>query len=373
MSKRTVFEEVSGAKSEAPAPIAPAKQPARGAIAAWFLGLAALVALMVLVGGLTRLTDSGLSITVWDPVMGAIPPLSEADWNAAFAAYQTTTEFKEQNDWMTLADFKPIFWWEWAHRFLGRFIGLVWAAGFVAFLVIGRIPSGWTGRMAFVGILGGVQGAIGWWMVSSGLDQLDVASYRLAIHLGLAFLIFMLLIWFALKIRLDEVAALQARRRRIGPLLGLGGALAALVFLQILSGALVAGIDAGRGYTDWPLMNGDFLPPESFEDTPLWTNFFENAALVQFNHRMLGYLVGIVGLIFAFRALRSSLGSMRRWGGAVGVAVVAQIAIGIVTVINGAPLGIAIIHQAGALVLAAVLIRAKFEAAYPADEKIARA
>ncbi|MBY8975543.1 COX15/CtaA family protein [Rhodobacteraceae bacterium NNCM2] len=372
MSKRTVFEEVGAAKPAAPVPASKAKQPARAAIAAWFWLLAALVAIMVLVGGLTRLTDSGLSITVWDPVMGAIPPLSAQEWDATFQAYQQTTEFQEQNDWMTLADFKPIFWWEWGHRFLGRLIGVVWLVGFVAFLAMGRIPAGWKGKMLGIGLLGGLQGAVGWWMVSSGLDQLDVASYRLAIHLGLAFLIFMVLIWFALKIRLDEVAALQARRRRIAPVLGLGGMLAALIFLQILTGALVAGIDAGRGYIDWPLMNGYFLPPESFELVPFWTNFFENPALVQFVHRMLGYLVGIAGLIFAARALRSSVGAVRRWGGLVGLAVVAQIVIGIVTVMHGAPLEIAIFHQAGALVLVAVLMRAKFEAAYPVEEKIAR-
>lgn len=373
MSKRAVFEDVGAAKPAPPATqAAPGRLPARKWISAWLWLLAALVAIMVLVGGLTRLTDSGLSITVWDPVMGAIPPLSYADWSAAFAAYQTTTEFQDQNYWMTLADFKPIFWWEWGHRFLGRFIGLVWALGFFTFLALGRIPTGWTGKLLTLGVLGGLQGAIGWWMVASGLSKLDVASYRLATHLGLAFFIFMMLVWLALKVRLDEVAALQARRRRIGPVLGLGGMLAALIFLQILSGALVAGIDAGRGYTDWPMMNGAFLPPESFEITPLWRNFFENAALVQFVHRMLGYLVGLAGLIFAIRALRASVGSIRRWAGLVGLALLGQIVIGIVTVVNGAPLEIAIFHQAGALVLVALLVRAKFEAAYPVEEKIAR-
>ncbi|MEM8793083.1 MAG: COX15/CtaA family protein [Pseudomonadota bacterium] len=371
MNARSVFEEVANDRKEAPKP-AEARAPSRDGIAAWLWFLAFLVACMVLIGGLTRLTDSGLSITVWDPVMGTIPPLSAADWNAAFAAYQTTTEFQIQNSWMTLEDFKPIFWWEWGHRFFGRFIGLVWFLGFLWFFLRKRIPAGWTGRLLALGVLGGLQGAIGWWMVASGLDQLDVASYRLATHLGLALLIFMLIIWYALKIRLDEVDSLKARRRRISGMLGFGGLLTAVLFLQILSGALVAGIDAGRSYVDWPLMQGDFLPPESFELQPLWRNFFENAALVQFIHRKLGYVVGILGLVFAVRALLSSNSAMRRWGGFVGLAVLAQIVIGIVTVMHAAPLEIAIFHQAGALVLAGLLIRAKFEAAYPAEEKIAR-
>ncbi|MEM7506337.1 MAG: COX15/CtaA family protein [Pseudomonadota bacterium] len=374
MSKRSVFEEVGGTKADLAAPVPEAKRlPWRRGIAVWLWLLAGLVAIMVLVGGLTRLTDSGLSITVWDPVMGAIPPLSAADWQAAFAAYQTTTEFQEQNSWMTLSDFKPIFWWEWGHRFLGRFIGVVWLVGFLIFFAARRIPNGWTFRLILPGLLGGIQGAVGWWMVASGLDKLDVASYRLAVHLGLAFVIFMLLCWFALKVRLDEVASLQARRRRVGPVLGLGGALTALIFLQILSGALVAGIDAGRGYVDWPLMQGEFLPAESFDLMPIWRNFFENAALVQFTHRMLGYAVFVLGVVFALRAMRSSEGKVARWGGLVGLMVLAQVVIGIVTVMNAAPLHIAIFHQGGALVLVFLLMRAKFEAAYPGETRIARA
>ncbi|MEM9046193.1 MAG: COX15/CtaA family protein [Pseudomonadota bacterium] len=372
MSARSVFEDVGSDQKEAPKPVAE-RQPSRAGIAAWLWSLAFLVACMVLIGGLTRLTDSGLSITVWDPVMGTIPPLSAADWEAAFAAYKTTVEFQQQNSWMTLEDFKPIFWWEWGHRFFGRFIGLVWAIGFLWFFLRRRIPNGWTGRLVFLGVLGGLQGAIGWWMVVSGLDQLDVASYRLATHLGLAFFIFMLLCWFALKVRLDEVENLKARRRRMSGLLGLGGAVTAVLFLQILSGALVAGIDAGRSYVDWPLMQGNFLPPESFDLAPIWRNMFENAALVQFSHRILGYFVGVIALVFAIRALMSATSKMRQWGGLVGLAVIAQIVIGIVTVINAAPLEIAIFHQAGALVLTFFLIRAKFEAAYPTQEKIKRA
>jgi cytochrome c oxidase assembly protein subunit 15 len=373
MSKRSIFEEVGSGK-QAAATVAPVRhREARGTIALWLLLLAVLTAAMVLVGGLTRLTDSGLSITEWAPVIGAIPPLSSADWEAAFAAYQGTTEFQEQNAWMTLADFKPIFWWEWGHRLLGRMIGGVWLVGFLAFLLTKRIPAGWIGRLILPGVLGVLQGAVGWWMVVSGLSgRLDVASYRLALHLGLAFIIFMVLIWLALRVRLDDVALLKARRRRLPVLMGVAGALTALVFLQILAGALVAGIDAGRGYVDWPLMQGQFLPAESFEMTPLWVNFFENPSLVQFIHRMLGYLVLAFDIVFALRCGRSGHGAIRNLGRWAGVAILAQVAIGIVTVMRASPLEIAILHQAGALVVVAVLIRAKFEIAYPGEQSIAR-
>jgi len=373
MSKRSIFEDVGEGKAT-PAAAAPArKREARRAIALWLLGLAVLVAVMVLVGGLTRLTDSGLSITEWAPVMGALPPLSEADWRAAFEAYQGTTEFQQQNAWMTLADFKPIFWWEWGHRLLGRLIGGVWLVGLLAFLWAKRIPAGWTGRLVLPGVLGGLQGAVGWWMVASGLSGgLDVASYRLALHLGLAFVIFMVLIWLALRVRLDEVALLKARRRRLPALMGVAGALVVLVFGQILAGALVAGIDAGRGYVDWPLMQGRFLPGEAFEMTPLWVNFFENPALVQFVHRMLGYLVLAFGIVFALRCGRSGHGATRNLGRWTGVAILAQVLVGIVTVMHASPLGIALAHQGGALVVVAVLVRAKFEIAYPGEQSIAR-
>jgi cytochrome c oxidase assembly protein subunit 15 len=373
MSKRAIFEDVGGAKEQAKAAAPARRRAARGAIAFWLNLLAVLTAIMVLVGGLTRLTDSGLSITVWDPVMGALPPLSQADWEAAFELYKSTTEYQEQNSWMTLEDFKPIFWWEWGHRLLGRGIGVIWLVGFLGFLLAKRIPAGWTGRLILPGVLGGLQGAVGWWMVASGLTgRLDVASYRLAIHLGLAFVIIMVLLWLAWRIRLDEVALLQARRRRMPALMGVAGALSALVFLQILAGAMVAGIDAGRGYVDWPLMQGAFLPEESFEMTPLWVNFFENPALVQFIHRMLGYLVLAFGIVFALRCGRSGHGLIRNLGRWVGVALFAQVLIGIVTVMHGSPLDIALIHQAGALGVIWILMRAKFEIAYPSEQKIAR-
>ena len=373
MSKRAIFEDVGGGKKETLTPqTASTGRDARGAIAVWLWVLALLVGVMVLVGGMTRLTDSGLSITVWDPVMGAIPPLSEADWQVAFEAYKTTTEFQQQNYWMTLEDFRPIFWWEWGHRFLGRFIGLVWVVGFLGFLVTRMIPRGWGTRLLIPGLLGGVQGAVGWWMVASGLTgRLDVAPYRLAAHLVLAFLIFALLAWYAMRIRLDEVEGLKARRRRMGGM-GWTGALLGLVFAQLLIGALVAGTDAGRGYVDWPLMQGQFLPDESFDLVPLWHNFFENPALVQFMHRMVGYLVLLVALAAAVALWRMPHPEIRSRGLWVGIAVLAQVVIGIVTVMHASPWEIAIFHQAGALVVIWLIMRAKFAVLYPSEQRIAR-
>ena len=372
MAKRSVFEEVGGRRAASVTTAARAPAPARGAIAVWLWVLAALVALMVLVGGATRLTDAGLSITEWAPVMGVLPPLSDADWEGAFATYQATTEFQEQNAWMTLADFKPLYWWEWAHRQLGRVIGLVWLAGLLWFLGTRAVPAGWTGRLVLPGLLGALQAAVGWWMVASGLTgRLDVAPYRLALHLGLAFVIFAALAWLALRVRLDEVATLAARRRRMARVMTWTGWLGALVFLQLLSGALVAGLDAGRGYVDWPLMQGSLLPPEAFELSPLWKNVFENPALAQFDHRILAYLLVIVAALFVWRA-RTGNRVVRRWVVLTGAAVLAQAATGILTVLNAAPLGLALLHQAGALLVAFILLRARFAAAYPPEQRIER-
>lgn len=371
MVKRSVFEEVG--ERQAPPVATPARIPARRAIAAWLWLLAGMVVVMVLVGGATRLTDSGLSITEWAPVMGVLPPLSEADWEAAFSAYRETTEFQEQNAWMTLQDFRPIYWWEWAHRFLGRAIGVVWLIGFVGFLVTRKVPGGWTGRLALPAALGAVQGAVGWWMVASGLTgRLDVAPYRLMIHLGLAFAIFGLLAWLALRVRLDEVQTLAARRRRIRRMMTWTGWLGALTFVQILSGALVAGLDAGRGHVDWPLMEGSFVPPDAFELAPLWLNVFENPALAQFNHRILAYLLLAVTVVFAWQGMRNRHREVRRWVTITAGLVLAQAVIGVATVINAAPLGLALLHQAGALAVALAVVRTRFAGGYPSEQRIER-
>ncbi len=370
--KRNVFEDVS---SKVELPVAkPAKKPARRSIAIWLMMLFALVVIMIVVGGMTRLTDSGLSITEWKPVTGAIPPLNVADWMAEFTLYQATPEFLIINKEMTLAEFKGIYWWEWGHRFLGRFVGLVWAVGFFWFLIRRSIPTGWTGRLVFIGALGGLQGVVGWWMVASGLTgrMVDVASYRLAIHLGLAFIILGLIAWYVMELRREAGDLLQARRRREAGLFRLMGVLSAVLFVQVLLGALVAGIDAGRNFPTWPLMNGAFLPSESFDRLPFWTNLFENPALVQFNHRMLGYITFALGVLAWLRARKSAVASVRGSFSVMMVMMLAQVVLGIITVLYLARVDVAITHQIGAVILFVLVLRARFQAGYPLDQKIKR-
>jgi len=375
--KRKLFEEVS-----APAPSAAEAAPQTGAIARghgarrgiriWLWILFVMVAVMVVLGGMTRLTDSGLSITEWKPITGAIPPLSESAWMAEFELYRQIPEYQLQNKGMSLSEFKYIYWWEWGHRQLGRAIGLVWALGFFWFLLRRRIPAGWTVRLFSLGALGGLQGAIGWWMVSSGLTgrMVDVASYRLATHLGLAFIILGLIGWYLMKLGLPAQEALQARRRRDKRLARLAGAVAALAFFQIILGALVAGIDAGRGYIDWPLMNGQFLPSESFDYEPRWTNYFENPALVQFNHRIVGYLLVLLGLYAWWRSRRSALRSIQASFNMVLAILALQLVLGIATVVYAAPVHIAILHQIGAMAVMMALLRARFVAQFPPQQSL---
>ncbi len=374
MSKRSIFEEVD-ATAKVPAPT-PGKAEAdrtgaRAAIRGWLWVLLAMVALIVVVGGLTRLTDSGLSITEWNLIIGALPPLNEADWIAAFEAYKTTDEFKLQNSWMDISDFKPIFWWEWGHRFLGRFLGIVWLIPLIFFAVRGMIPRGWTGKLIFIGCLGGLQGAIGWWMVYSGLSvRVDVAPYRLATHLGVAFLIFSFIWWYIMKLRKEEWELLQARRRRVHGMFAWSVALTTILFIQILMGALVAGVDGGLGYTDWPMMDGEFFPSSAFEMTPLWSNFFENMALTQFMHRLTAYLLMVVAVVFALKGRRTGHRNIAFWSTMVLIGVAAQAVLGIATLMHAAPLKLSILHQFGALLLLMLALRTKFEMAYPAEQKI---
>ena len=372
--KRSIFEEVQTTdKAAAPGPgLIDRERGGRGAIRLWLMLLFVMVMAIVAVGGATRLTDSGLSITSWKPLAGAIPPLSDADWQAEFTAYQAIPEYQLQNKGMSLSEFKSIFWWEWGHRQLARSIGLVWAVGFFWFLARRKIPTGWTGRLFAVGVLIGLQGAVGWWMVSSGLggNMLDVASYRLATHLGLAFFILGLIAWFTFQLGRKEADLIQARRMRETALMRLGGILIGLAFVQILLGALVAGIDAGRGYTDWPLMAGQFFPPDAFDLRPLWRNFFEDDGLVQFVHRMSGYLVFLVGMFVWWRSRASGNMATRRAFDWMAVMLFGQIVLGIITVMNSAPVDLALTHQFGAVILWVLILRARFLAAYPVAQSI---
>lgn len=380
---RKLFEEVGDTPKQTAVEtggIDRGKRGARGAIRIWLMMMFALVMAMIVVGGLTRLTDSGLSITEWDPISGAIPPMSAEAWDAEFAKYQTTQEYQLQNKGMTLAEFKVIFWWEWGHRQLGRAIGVVWAVGFFGFLAARQIPTGWTGRLFLLGVLGGLQGAIGWWMVHSGLNETavelgrtDVASYRLATHLGLAFVILGFLAWFTFQMGRSEADLMQARRDGNRKLFGMSTGLMHFAFLQIILGALVAGIDAGRAFPTWPLMGDGFLPPEPFTLTPWWRNFFEDAGLVQFIHRMSGYLLMIYAIVVWNRARKSANGKTRFAFNAVLAMMVLQMAIGIVTVLQQAHLHIAITHQIGAVVLWVLILRARYLSRYPLAQSVREA
>ncbi len=363
---RALFDEAGSQDTQAPVVPGAAtmkKSADRQRIRIWQFSLAVLVVVMVAVGGLTRLTDSGLSITEWNLVTGILPPLSAEGWLAEFAKYQTIPEFELNKP--TMAEFKVIYWWEWGHRFLGRIVGLAFILPFVWFLMHKAIPAGWTKRLLIPGVLIGLQGAIGWWMVTSGLagsDRVDVAPYRLATHLGLAFVIFCLLVWNVFCLGEAEHDLLSARRRRFKPQLGFGGLTVALIFVQVLCGAMVAGLDAGRGYTDWPLMQGQFFPPD---DTP--------EAIWQFIHRMLGYTVIAVVAAFWWKTRATGHKELKFWGMVAMLWAFTQVFWGIVTLMGGAQTHHAIVHQLGALVMLWVMLRAMFAAAYPPEQKIARA
>ena len=368
--KRSIFEEVQTDKPAVgprPASASAARSRARAQIRGWLIALFALVTVMVAVGGMTRLTESGLSITEWRPVTGAIPPLSAEDWDREFELYRQIDQYALMNRGMSLDEFKIIYWWEWGHRQLGRLIGLVWALGFGFFLLARRIPAGWTPRLLGLGVLGGVQGAIGWWMVASGLTggMVAVASYRLAVHLGLAFVILGLLAWYILHFSRPEADLMQARRAREGRLAGWAGALVALALVQIVLGALVAGLRAGAGFTDWPLMNGALIPAGILALDPLWTNLFENPATAQFAHRKAGYLLALVGLVVWQLGRRSPHPATRIACSLMTVVLLAQIGLGVATVMLAAPWELAIAHQATAILLWVMILRARHLALYP--------
>lgn len=377
--KRSIFEEVgTGQGTSPPVPqgggVDARPRGARRGIRLWLVALFLLVVTMIAVGGMTRLTDSGLSITEWRPVTGAIPPLTEEAWTVEFEKYRAIPEYQLQNKGMSLEEFKVIFWWEWGHRQLGRVIGLVWALGFLGFAVARQIPPGWTGRLLLLGALGGAQGAIGWWMVSSGLsgERVDVASYRLATHLGLAFVILGYLGWYVLLLGRSEAELMTARRGREAKLFGLSTGLMHFAFLQILLGALVAGIDAGRAFPTWPDMNGQFFPADAFYvpdgeggSLPVWHAFFENPGLVQFMHRMSGYLLFAFAVVVWLRGRKSSHKATQAAFHQVMAIMVLQMVLGIVTVLTVAHAHVAITHQIGAVILWVLILRARHLAQYP--------
>jgi len=312
------------------------------AVALWLLGVAVLVLAMVVVGGATRLTDSGLSITQWKPVSGALPPLNAEDWRSAFASYQAIPQFRLVNPHMTLAEFKTIYWWEWSHRLLGRLVGLAFAGPLIWFAARGEIPKRLLLRLAGLFVLGGLQGAVGWWMVASGLsERVSVAPERLMIHLGLAFALLSALIWTAL-----DAWAGWARQTLPSPWGARALGLLALIYVQILLGALVAGNDAGLVYNDWPLFNGA-LVPDAYAGKTFWATLAHSQGAVQLHHRLVAYLLVLVALAVGVRAWRTGyLARDTRWlAGGVTLLVLLQACLGVVTLITRVPIGLGVAHQ----------------------------
>ncbi len=313
----------------------------------WLYVMAFLVLVMVVVGGATRLTESGLSITTWRPISGVIPPLSAAEWQAEFDAYRQIPQ-GIQNAWMGMEDFKVIFWWEWAHRFLGRVLGVAFAIPFLVFLVQRRFSWDLALPLGGLFVLGGFQGFLGWWMVSSGLTELtSVSQYRLAAHLTAASILFIALIWVARRLQPQAVAA--GVERPGWPVV----LLLVLLITQIASGAFVAGLDAGMGYNTWPLMDGAVIPRGLDAIQPFWKNLFENALTVQFNHRLLAYLiVGYCGWLLWRQAKRGGLGGVHGWLPRIAALVLVQVVLGILTLLHAVPFSLALGHQALAFMLA---------------------
>lgn len=321
--------------------------PSHRAVALWLLACCALVFAMVVVGGVTRLTHSGLSIVEWQPIVGTLPPLTGAQWEETFAKYRQTPEFRLRNHDMTVEGFKGIFWWEYFHRLLGRLIGVAFFLPFAYFLARRAVTGALAWKLAGIFVLGGLQGALGWYMVKSGLvDDPRVSSLRLAAHLGLAFLIYGAMLWVALGLLFPaRAASSDAARRR-------AGLLTALVLVMVLSGALVAGIRAGYAYNTWPLMNGHFIPPELLMLEPWWANLVNNMATVQFVHRNLALVVALVAVVAWIRVQREPPNARaRRWSHALLAVAVAQVALGISTLVLVVPVGLAALHQAGAVLL----------------------
>jgi cytochrome c oxidase assembly protein subunit 15 len=322
-------------------------------VAIWLFAVAAMVFAMIVVGGATRLTGSGLSITEWKPVTGAVPPLSDAAWQADFARYRATPQYRLLNEGMSLGQFQFIYWWEWSHRLLGRLVGAVFGAGFIAFLALRRMPARLIWRCAVLLGLGGLQGLVGWWMVQSGLEaRVSVAPERLAAHLGLALILFAGLVWTGL----DAWNGTAGAERRDGWTTA-ATVLAAAVFVQCLLGALVAGNQAGLINNDWPLMSGRWFPSD-YAGGGLWGTLAHSRAAVQFNHRIAAYAIFVAAVATAIRAAGSKglSGGLRAAALAFGLVVSAQAVLGVVTLIAGAPLPLAMAHQALAAVLLAAAV-----------------
>jgi heme a synthase len=322
----------------------------------WLYGLCLMVFAMVLLGGATRLTDSGLSITEWRPLIGMIPPLSDLDWQSVFQKYQQIPEYSRVNEGMSLGEFKRIFWWEWSHRLLGRLIGIVLVVPWLVFTLMGKIPKKLQPKLLAMLLLGGLQGFLGWYMVKSGLvDRVDVSQYRLAIHLLMAALIFWFILWVALDLKGERrfQLAMPVNSRDVW----MAGGLAALLLAQIGLGALVAGLHAGLSHNTWPLMDGDFIPDGLWLLDPPIINLFENIMTVQFNHRMLAYVIVLLAALHGFMIIRKSEGLLRSSTMMVLLVLFLQIVLGITVLLLVVPFSLALAHQALAFIAFAMAIR----------------
>jgi cytochrome c oxidase assembly protein subunit 15 len=333
----------------------PSPTPAqRRAVRLWLIAVAALMLVTVVVGGATRLTESGLSIVEWKPVTGIVPPLDAAAWQAEFDKYKAIPQYRERNAGMSLAQFQTIYWWEWAHRMLARLVGAAFLLPLLWFLRRGAIEPGLRARLWTIFGLGAALGAVGWWMVASGLaDRVSVSQYRLAFHLTLACAIFALILWTAQGLVPRPPVAAPARVR--------AGALAllALVLAQIYLGALVSGLRAGLIFNTWPLIDGSLLPAGErlFFEVPWWRNFFENALTVQLDHRLVAYALWLVAVLHAADVARTlRRGAVLTGALALAGAVTLQAALGIATLVHRAPLALALLHQAGALAVLAIAV-----------------
>lgn len=337
--------------SAPPMQIAGQSRSARRSVGLWLLICCLMIAVMVLLGGITRLTDSGLSIMEWKPIMGAWPPLTDAAWEEVFALYRQIAEYKHVNPGMTLEAFKGIFWWEYLHRLWGRLLAVAFLLPLAWFLIRGRITRLEVPRLIALFALGGLQGFAGWYMVASGFqDRVDVSQYRLVIHLMLALAIFSLMLWYALDY-LDD-APLAGDRSTAVDLVRHAKWMNILITFQIALGGLVAGTDAGFVYNDFPRMNGHWLSPDLFLMSPWWINFTENLAMVQFQHRLVSGFVAIAVISFLVRLRRRDVDAViKRRGLTLPFALAAQAFLGMATLILVVPIPLAILHQLGAFVL----------------------
>jgi len=328
----------------------------------WLYALALLVLCMVVVGGATRLTHSGLTITEWKPLVGVIPPLSETDWRALFSKYQQIPEYKLLSPSMTLAEFKPLFWWEWSHRALARFVGLVAGLGLLWFLAIPDIRQRYWRPLVGIFSLGALEGLAGWYMVASGLqDRTDVSQYRLTLHLGIATLIMAYTFWTALGVDATGVGPLSAAGRAIPKrsepsVAALAALLVLSVYGQILLGGFVAGLDAGLTYNTWPLMDGRLIPHGLHAMKPLWANPFENPVTVQFDHRMMAYLVALLALFNHMSTWQSGASRLLPSAALVLTMVLVQVALGVWTLLSLVPLPLGLAHQFTAMMVLAAAV-----------------